>query len=85
MRHPYNHQYPPRSYINGPHMINKPDYHQQEEFQNRTSKLNEIRQAGLNPYPHSYKPTHTALGLQETFKGSVAGHSDDAAAGTTLP
>lgn len=66
-------------------MTKHPDYHQQEEFQNRSRKLAEIRQAGIEPYPHKYHPTHSALRLQQDFNGQEVGHSDDAAAGTTEP
>ena len=63
-------------------MTKQPSYHEQEEFQNRTRKLAEIREAHLQPYPHKYTPTHTALALQQNLS---EGHSDDAAAGTTPP
>ena len=66
-------------------MTKQPDYHQQEEFQNRTRKLAEIRRTTVNPYPHKYTPTHTALQLQQTFNEQEVGHSDDAAAGATEP
>ena len=64
-------------------MTKLPEYHQQEEFQNRTRKLAEIRQAHVEPYPHKYTPTHTALQLHQQFNEAEVGHSDDAAAGTT--
>jgi len=64
-------------------MTKIPDYHQQEEFQNRTRKLAEIRQTQVEPYPHKYTPTDTALNLQQDFNNVDVGHSDDAAAGTT--
>lgn len=63
--------------------MHPPEYHQQQEFQNRTRKLTEIRQAGIDPYPHKYIPTHSALDLHQEFKDKNVGHSDDAAAGTT--
>lgn len=66
-------------------MTKQPEYHQQEEFQNRTRKLAEIRDASIDPYPHKYVPTHTALQLHQQFNASDIGHSDDAAAGTTEP
>lgn len=66
-------------------MTKLPEYQQQEEFQNRTRKLAEIRQANVEPYPHKYTPTHTALQLQQQFNQADVGHSDDAAAGTTEP
>jgi len=64
-------------------MTQLPDYHQQEEFQNRKRKLAEIRQAHVEPYPHKYVPTHHALRLQQQLSQADVGHSDDAAAGTT--
>jgi lysyl-tRNA synthetase, class II len=66
-------------------MTKLPEYHQQEEFQNRSRKLTEIRDAQVDPYPHKYSPTHTALQLHQDFNGIEVGHSDDAAAGTTPP
>jgi lysyl-tRNA synthetase class 2 len=66
-------------------MAKLPEYHQQEEFQNRTRKLTEIRQAHVEPYPYKYTPTNTALQLNQQFNQVDIGHSDDAAAGTTEP
>lgn len=64
-------------------MTKKPDYHQHEEFQNRTRKLTEILHANVEPYPAKYSPTDTAQSLHDKFDSSTVGHSDDAAAGTT--
>ncbi len=64
-------------------MTKLPDYCQQEEFQNRSRKLADIRQACVEPYPHTYTPTQTALQLHQQFEHVEIGHSDDAAAGTT--
>lgn len=64
-------------------MTKLPEYHHQEEFQNRTRKLAEIRQANVEPYPHKYIPSHTALQIQQQFNQAEVGHSDDAAAGAT--
>lgn len=64
-------------------MTKQPEYQQQEEFQNRSRKLAEIRQAGVEPYPHAYIPLNTALQLQQQFNQAEVGHSDDAAAGST--
>ncbi len=33
--------------------MKKPDYHHQEEFQNRSRKLGDIRQIPVDPYPQS--------------------------------
>lgn len=64
-------------------MTKKPDYHQHEEFQNRTRKLAEIRELGIEPYPHKYSPTHTAQGLHDKSGDAAIGHSEEAGAGTT--
>lgn len=64
-------------------MPNKPDYHHHEEFQNRSRKLTEIRQSGVEPYPHHYQPTHHAAELHKQFEQATIGHSEDAAAATT--
>jgi lysyl-tRNA synthetase class 2 len=66
-------------------MIKKPDYHQIEEFQNRSRKLKEIRQANVDPYPAKYTPTHTAQQLLLEQGENSVGHSEDAAASTTYP
>ncbi len=34
----------------------------------RKEKLNEIRNAGIDPYPHQYEPTHTTQGIHEKYK-----------------
>lgn len=62
-----------------------PDYHKQEEFQNRTRKLAEIRQHAIEPYPHKYTPTHTAAVIQTQFEGKAVGCSEDAQIGSTEP
>ncbi len=64
-------------------MPTKPDYHNHEEFQNRSRKLAEIRQLGVEPYPHHYHPTHHAEELHKQFGQAAIGHSEEAGAGTT--
>lgn len=64
-------------------MTQKPDYHQHEEFQNRTRKLTEIRQAKLDPYPPKYSPTHHSKELHEQYEKVEIGHSDQAGEGST--
>lgn len=64
-------------------MVKKPDYHQHEEFINRSRKLDEIRELGVEPYPHHYNPTHDAYSLQNQYGKAEVGHSEDAAAGST--
>lgn len=64
-------------------MNKKPEYQAQEEFQNRTRKLAEIRDLGIEPYPHKFSPSHTAQNLHNQYDEREVGHSDDAAAGST--
>lgn len=33
----------------------------------RKDKLNELRERGINPYPHVYKPTHTAKAVKKKY------------------
>lgn len=66
-----------------PLMSTQPDYQQHEDFQLRSQKLADLRQLGIEPYPHKYAPTHTTKKLQEQYASASVGHSDDAAAGTT--
>lgn len=33
----------------------------------RKEKLNELRERGINPYPHTYKPTHTAKAVKKKY------------------
>lgn len=64
-------------------MTTKPEYQSQEEFQNRTRKLSELKDLGIEPYPHKYNPTHNAKGLLDQYKDAQVGHSEDAMAGKT--
>lgn len=64
-------------------MTTKPEYEEQEEYQNRLQKLGELRNLGIEPYPHKYTPTHYAKPLHEEFEGKEIGHSEDAAQGST--
>lgn len=60
-----------------------PEYHQHEEFRNRSAKLAEIRAMGIDPYPPEYSPTHTLHQIAGKYEGQEMGHSEDAAAGST--
>lgn len=60
-----------------------PEYHQHEEFQNRTRKLQDLRDHHVEPYPHKYSPSHTAHDLHHQFDQAQIGHSEDAGAGKT--
>jgi lysyl-tRNA synthetase class 2 len=61
----------------------EPEYHQYEEFRNRSTKLSEIRKSGIDPYPHTFKPTHHAGLLADKYTDQECGHSEDAANATT--
>ncbi len=63
--------------------IPTPEYHNLEEFQVRLKKLHEIKNLGIDPYPHKFEPTHTPKELHDLYEGKEIGHSDDAAAGDT--
>ncbi len=60
-----------------------PEYHEFEEFQNRSKKLEEIRELGINPYPAKYAPSDKTETLLTKFGDDAVGHSEDAAAGAT--
>jgi len=60
-----------------------PDYHEHEEFKNRSTKLSEIRQLGIDPYPPVFKPDATAAELADRYGNGSLGHSEEAAAGST--
>lgn len=64
-------------------MTTKPEFEQHEEYQNRSQKLHELRELGIEPYPHKYTPKDYAKALHEKYDSVELGHSDDAAAGET--
>lgn len=47
-----------------------------ELMRQRKEKLNEIRKAGIDPYPHQYTPTHTTLDIREEY-GEVTETPDE--------
>lgn len=64
-------------------MTKKPDYHQHDEFKIRTSKLADLRQLNIEPYPHKFTPSNTAVALNQEYDDNPVGLSEDAAAGET--
>ncbi len=64
-------------------MVVKPDYHEQEEFQNRTQKLKSIRSLQIEPYPNEFRPKNSSIDLQKELEGQPVGTSEEAEAGTT--
>ncbi|MEX1012280.1 MAG: lysine--tRNA ligase [Waddliaceae bacterium] len=63
----------------------KPEYHTHEEFINRSKKLEELKELGIEPYPHQFHPTHHAESMQKEFGNQSIGSSEDAASGETVP
>lgn len=51
-------------------MSNKPEYFSHEEFTNRSQKLKEIREMGMEPYPHKFNPTANAFDLHHEYDHS---------------
>jgi lysyl-tRNA synthetase class 2 len=60
-----------------------PDYHQHEEFKNRTEKLAEIRAMGIDPYPAKFLPTQSSQALHHKFESLPLGGSEEAQSGST--
>lgn len=60
-----------------------PDYHLHEEFQNRTRKLHEIKELGIDPYPAYFKPCGTIEEIVKEFAGAEIGDSSAAENGST--
>jgi lysyl-tRNA synthetase, class II len=63
--------------------IPEPEYHRQEEFQNRSRKLAEIRALGIDPYPHKYVHVSKAAQLMIETEGKEAGDFEAASNGRT--
>jgi len=60
-----------------------PDYFSHEEFQNRSRKLKEIKDLGVEPYPHKFTPSTTAAELIAHYSDKTIGHSEEASLGKT--
>ena len=63
--------------------MTEPEYHRHEEFINRSQKLKEMQELGLDPYPPKYTPSATAHELIAAWEGKELGHSEEAAEGKT--
>lgn len=59
-------------------MKEKPEYHAHEDFVNRSLKLKEIRDLGVEPYPHKFTPSHHTQALHTRFEKANIGHSEEA-------
>jgi lysyl-tRNA synthetase, class II len=60
-----------------------PNYLHQEEFINRSSKLKEIEELGVDSFPPHFSPTSTPGALLTAYAGKELGHSEEAAQGST--
>lgn len=60
-----------------------PEYHNHEEFQNRSRKLQEIRELGIDPYPPKYVNTQKCAQITLDSEGKEVGTHDEASAGTS--
>ncbi len=60
-----------------------PEYHNHEEFRNRTGKLAEIRGLGIDPYPAKFAKTNSSKDLNAKYGEGEIGHSEEAEKGTT--
>jgi len=63
--------------------IPEPEYFSQEEFQNRSRKLAEIRALGVDPYPHKYVSVNKTSKLHADTEGKDIGDFESAANGKT--
>jgi lysyl-tRNA synthetase class 2 len=61
----------------------EPEYHKQEDFINRTHKLEEIESLGIDPYPPKFLPSANFHELNSEWKEKELGHSEQAAEGKT--
>ncbi len=66
-------------------MTTTPAYHHHEEFLNRSQKLEEIKQVGIDPYPHKFSPTHSIDDVLYQYLEKTTGDSELAAEGKTDP
>ncbi len=63
--------------------MTKPDYHNTEDFIVRSKTLHELRELGVNPYPHRFDATDSVDQIIESFERTKIGSSDDAEKGIT--
>lgn len=63
--------------------ILEPEYHHHEEFRNRSRKLEEIKQTGIDPFPPHFSPSSTLGSIAQNWESKELGTSEDAAGGTT--
>lgn len=59
-------------------MKKKPSYHQSDEFQNRTKKLQELKALGIDPYPPIFQRDKLAAQVHEQYENDPVGSSEQA-------
>ena len=58
--------------------MSQPEYFNYDEYKTRLAKLEEIKALGIDPYPHSYCPSHEVKTVLEQYKDSEAGSYEEA-------
>ena len=58
-----------------------PSYMSHEEYQGRLEKLTQLRELGIEPYPHSFKEKQTTSELRRFVASEKVGDSEEALAG----
>ena len=53
-------------------------YLHSEEYQNRCKKLEEIPLTGVNPFPHTFSPSHRIEEIHHEYSQDPVGSSEDA-------
>jgi len=56
--------------------LKKPEYHSFEDFQKRSEKLAEMREMGVDPYPHRYDVCESCRALVDEFGDAELGGSE---------
>lgn len=59
-------------------MIEKPEYHNHDEFQKRVGLIKELVDLNIDPYPHSYSPEHSSKNLLNEYENNPVGDSQAA-------
>jgi lysyl-tRNA synthetase class 2 len=61
----------------------KPNYLDSEDYKNRHQKLTELPSLGVKAYPHSFRPTHSAADILQSYAQDPLSNSEGAAEGQT--
>ena len=58
--------------------MSQPEYFNFDEYKTRLAKLEEIKALGIDPYPHSYCPSHEVKSLLSQYKDQEVGTYEEA-------